>query len=223
MLHLIGSLETRKELFIADLNMKIKEVPNRRFDVIAKSLAQDECVAFSAFYAASEDVYRHSLVKNKGLKVESRVKFKDDSDQVEVSHYEPDEERYESLLIRIRRFCNQKDKIHFPKVINLMMRNEECFEEKDFLINAKDVFGGKGVNTINYGVSGKQYNEEALFELYIKGVMFHIDPEKDEQLSLVKSGFGLPIAQIMIRNAVMYKVRAILAIYSYLRQEIKSE
>jgi len=199
--------------------MKTKEVPNRRFDVIAKSLAQDECVAFSAFYAACEDVYRHSLVQNKGLKVESRVKFKDDSDQVEVSHYEPDEERYESLLIRVRRFCNQKDKIHFPKIINLMMRNEVCFEEKDFLIKAKDVFGGKNENMINY----EKYDEESLFNIYINGKMFHTDPEKNEKISAVKDLFGLPIAQIMIRNVVMYKVRAILAIYYYLREKIKSE
>lgn len=203
--------------------MKIKEVPNRRFDIIAKSLAPDECVAFSAFYAACEDVYRHSLVQNKGLKVESRVKFKDDSDQVEVSHYEPDEERYESLLIRVRRFCNQKDKIHFPKVINMMICMGQCLSEKDFLIKAKNIFGGKGVNAIRYGVSGKYYDEEELFELYINGKVFHSDPEKDKKLSLFKDGFDFPIAQIMIRNAVMYKVRAILAIYFYLREKIKSE
>jgi hypothetical protein len=180
LLLLIGSRENWKELFIVDLNKKIKEVPDRRFDVIAKSLAQDECVAFCAFYAACEDVYRHSLIQNKELKVESRVKFMDDSDQVEVSHYEPDEERYESLLIRVRRFFNQKDKIHFPKVINMMIRTEQCLEEKDFLIKAKDVFGGKNENMINY----EKYDEESLFNIYINGKMFHTDSEKNEKYLL---------------------------------------
>jgi len=180
------------------------------------SLTHDEKMVLLSFYSCCEDVYRHSMIQQKELKVKSSIKYKDDSDEVDIEHYEPDEERFESLLIRIRKFCNQKDKIHFPKVMNVLIRNERCKEENNFLLKAKDTF-------IKYGVSGKEYDEESLFELYINGKIFHSDHKKNEQISLVQDIFGLPIAHIMIRNASIYKVNAILAIYAYLKEEIIAE
>jgi|GEM_PF-5303808 len=196
---------------------------NRSVDAIMSSLTHDEKMVLLSFYSCCEDVYRHSMIQQKELKVKSSIKYKDDSDEVDIEHYEPDEERFESLLIRIRKFCNQKDKIHFPKVMNVLIRNERCKEENNFLLKAKDTFIGKGVNLIKYGVSGKEYDEESLFELYINGKIFHSDHKKNEQISLVQDIFGLPIAHIMIRNASIYKVNAILAIYAYLKEEIIAE
>jgi len=62
----------------------------------------------------------------------------------------------------------------------MMIRTEQCLEEKDFLIKAKDVFGGKNENMINY----EKYDEESLFNIYINGKMFHTDSEKNEKYLL---------------------------------------
>lgn len=89
-------------------------------------------------------------------------------------------------------------------------------EDNELLKTISRTFLGRGQNMFKFN----NYSEEDVFNLFINGRYFHSDAKKDKNLSEIEGFFGLPISEIMLTNALIYKTRAIISIYLYLNEEI---
>lgn len=165
------------------------------------------------------DLLSHSLVQNKQLKLNLTV-FRIREEELKVKRHKIEREPFESLLLRLRRFNNQKDIIYFPRIVNILIKYENNNEDKDALKELKKLFQNKPkYNLLNIYRKGKRYFEEVLFDLYVNGKLFHVDIEKINELKDLSSFSELSITDDMFISAAIKKLNAIIYVKRYMEEK----
>lgn len=177
-----------------------------------------EIMLVRTFSENADILAEHSLIKNKQLKVKTSISWRKGSSPT-ISRHEIDKELFESLLVRLRRFCNKEDDIFLPRIINIFLKYETEKEEIEALRKLKKMFKvSSEYRLLNLNTGSKKYTEEEIFDLYLNGRIFHTDEEKQALLTQLPSGRFSPIND-MLTAAVVTKTNAVLVAVMYMRQK----
>lgn len=137
---------------------------------------------FEAFLENADQLAQHSVVRLRTLKIETRISASETG--LVVSRHPINEELLESLLVRVRRFANQKDMLYLPRILGRLQKHISGKKEDQALADISEQFMSAG----KYAYycrrhKGKSYGEEDIFKLYVNGKIFHYDPVKSSSLA----------------------------------------
>ncbi len=179
-------------------------------------MKENEFEVIRRFIENCEALQNHTLIKDKALRMDTNIHIENGA--MSVSRPNINEELMESLLVRIRRFNNQKDDLFFPRIINILCQNE-CDKEKQIFLKelSKLFMSKKEYSSLKYNYNNEDLTENDVFDLYINGKIFHTD--KDKRLKIISITTQESFEYDMFLSAVMNKVKAILYSYAYLNQK----
>src|SRR6056297_235729 len=169
------------------------------------------------FYNNGEALLNHSLIQNNQLNIHTKVNYKIETGW-SVSREQIDNELLESLLVRLRRFDNEKDDIHFNKIANILSRNSDSADDIEFLRSVKKLFANRGENrTLKLNQKGRNYSEEVVFDLFVNGRHFHSNLDENSNLEEIESEDKFEYDMFII--AIINKTNAVLMLYKFLENK----
>lgn len=169
------------------------------------------------FYSNCEILLNHSLIQNDKLNINTKLKYNIETGW-SVSRLEIDNELLESLLLRLRRFNNEKDDINFNKIANILSRHTNSTDDVEFLRSVKKLFTNRGENrTLKLNQKGKDYSEEDVFDLFINGRHFHSNLNESSNLEEIESENKFEYDMFII--AIINKTKAVLMLYKFIKNK----
>lgn len=172
------------------------------------------------FLLHCEPLNTHSLIQKEMLsKMVPQTKF-DLANGVIItsSQHVDDDEAFESLLVRLRKFNNRRDELYLCKILELLCEYETNPEAVLFLKENGERFHSQGkYKMLGYQYQGEEFTEADLFDLYINGRIFHADSEKHKILEVIKDNHSFDYT--MFLKAVIDKVNAVLLTYQYVLEK----
>ena len=184
------------------------------------TLSHEHTMVLRAFLEQAQHLESHSLIEGRQLRAKWTLSWTRGEEATEQTH-KVDYEALESVLVRLRLFALNNERVFLPGVVNILKPHYPGNIE--FLRSITDMFLiQKEYGIIKAVADGQEFTEEELFNDFINSRVFHQDADGKERLdalgNLLEDGFAYTI----LLSAIVTKVNAVRALRVFIERNVKT-
>ena len=141
------------------------------------------------FHEQMEIINNCRIIKNDALKGSLHIEM--NRDELKVDADFPNQDDIRSLLLLISPIVRSKERIHYEKIISILLEESANDGSRSYFETLKDDYKKSLSSGLRYGANGKEYGDDDIFNLLLNVCYFHFDDSMRKKLNDLK---GLPHA-----------------------------
>ena len=187
-------------------------------------ISESEFNTLKIYFQKAEELSNSRILQNGTPNIS--LTFRADVDKgFKESGKFPDEEDFRSMLMSLRVFYMNKEKISFFKVVNIIYKRLDDEEKKTILKSIRKIFSNALKGTARPGAfkiiyNKHQYTPQEIFDLFLNSVYFHTSEDKITEFNNLKISMGVNPIRFVMQDTVYILAECILHLKEFIENNI---